>query len=125
MPRYDYECQNCGFVEEKIFKIADKPDWTTCRECGGPAKSIIGGLRPAYVQGDFEPYYDESLDTMIESKRHRREVMAREGLVELGPLGQRRRKEIRDKAEYFRHERPREIGRDDGKPKGTIFHFMR
>lgn len=125
MPRYDYECQICGFVEERIFPISEKPDWVACRKCGQGAKSIVGGFRPPFLNEDFEPYYDEVLDTFVTSRQHRREVMSRQGLVELGPLGMRRRKEIREKAMYFRHERPREIGRDDGKPKGKIFSFAR
>ncbi len=41
MPTYDYECTKCKTIFEKFQKITDKP-LTTCPECKGTLRRIIG-----------------------------------------------------------------------------------
>jgi len=81
MPRYDYECELCGRITEKTFHIADKPEEIRCPACGHTASSII--TAPQSVRPDWKPYLEEHLGDepiMIESRKHRREVMKKEGL---------------------------------------------
>ena len=40
MPIYEYECQNCGAVEEALQKISDKP-LTKCSQCTGKLRKMI------------------------------------------------------------------------------------
>ena len=40
MPVYEYECTQCGKVEEAIQKFSDKP-LTNCRRCGGKLQKLI------------------------------------------------------------------------------------
>ena len=40
MPVYEYECTQCGKVEEVIQKFSDKP-LTNCRRCGGKLQKLI------------------------------------------------------------------------------------
>ena len=40
MPIYEYECENCGAVEEVLQKFSDKP-LTTCKHCSGKVHRII------------------------------------------------------------------------------------
>ncbi len=40
MPIYEYECKDCGKVEEVFQKISESP-LTTCRHCNGQLKKII------------------------------------------------------------------------------------
>jgi putative FmdB family regulatory protein len=40
MPIYEYECENCGRVDEVIQKFSDKP-LTKCRYCSGKVHKLI------------------------------------------------------------------------------------
>ncbi len=40
MPVYEYECNQCGEVEEVIQKFSDKP-LTKCRHCEGKLQKLI------------------------------------------------------------------------------------
>jgi putative FmdB family regulatory protein len=40
MPVYEYECSNCGQIEEAFQKVSDKP-LTKCRHCSGNLHKII------------------------------------------------------------------------------------
>ena len=40
MPIYEYECTECGEIEEAMQKFSDPP-LTTCSHCSGPLKKII------------------------------------------------------------------------------------
>ena len=41
MPTYEYECKKCGYVQERVFKVADCLDKVDCRHCGNEATKII------------------------------------------------------------------------------------
>ncbi len=41
MPRYEYQCEECGVRFERIQKFSDKPI-TVCPECDGDAHRLIG-----------------------------------------------------------------------------------
>jgi putative FmdB family regulatory protein len=40
MPIYEYQCEQCGRVEEAIQKFSDKP-LTTCNHCSGKLHKLI------------------------------------------------------------------------------------
>ncbi len=40
MPIYEYECKNCGNVEEVLQKFSDSP-LTTCGHCSGEFHKLI------------------------------------------------------------------------------------
>ena len=40
MPIYEYECENCGSVDEVMQKFSDKP-LTRCRHCSGKVHKLI------------------------------------------------------------------------------------
>ena len=40
MPLYEYQCTNCGKIEEAIQKFSDAP-LTTCRHCSGKLNKLI------------------------------------------------------------------------------------
>ncbi|MGC8529099.1 MAG: FmdB family zinc ribbon protein [Leptospirillia bacterium] len=41
MPLYEYSCEKCHFVVEKIQKFSDPP-LTVCEKCGGPLVRLMG-----------------------------------------------------------------------------------
>lgn len=93
MPRYDFECPD-GHVTEKIMKISDSGiKYVTCKVCRKLAKKVIGGV--ANVK-DFEPYWDENLSpgwgpVYVKSRRHKAELLRKQGLVEQGMSESNRR----------------------------------
>ena len=40
MPLYEYECTQCGAVEEALQKFSDKP-LTQCAQCNGKLRKLI------------------------------------------------------------------------------------
>lgn len=79
MPLYEYRCLKCEALTEAYRSVAERDDCPPCPSCRGGTKKIISGYR---VHSDLEPYYDENLETHIQSKQHRRRVMAEQGVSE-------------------------------------------
>ena len=79
MPLYEYRCLDCSELQEEYRSVADRDKTPDCNICGGITKKIISGYR---VHGDFDPYYDENLETYVRSKQHRKHVMKAQGLEE-------------------------------------------
>lgn len=78
MPVYEYKCQDCKFVFERIYRISDFPSIVSCDKCGRLARKILSKVQN--VRPNWEPYFDENLDTMITGREHRRRLMKEQGL---------------------------------------------
>ena len=81
MPIFDYECPNCGTVEDVYAGINDKT--IVHEKCKGVMKRFISGnkgisMGPAGAFG----YYDDNLETYIHTNRQHREVMKEKGVSE-------------------------------------------
>ena len=50
MPRYDYQCPQCGKVQEEIHRMNETPEMK-CSECNVPMKKLIGA--PAFKVGGY------------------------------------------------------------------------
>jgi len=48
MPRYEYECSNCGSREERVFSMAAMPSSITC-PCGEDAVRVMDCMPYAFV----------------------------------------------------------------------------
>jgi putative FmdB family regulatory protein len=82
MPLYDYECRNCGKVNDVIAPVA--ADTLACK-CGASMKRLFSFR--VNINPDYEPYYDENISKTgewVKSRQHRRELMKENGLVEVG-----------------------------------------
>jgi putative FmdB family regulatory protein len=79
MPTYEYRCYSCKEITEGFRSVADRDDSPECSQCGGNTRKIISVQR---VHPDFAPYYDDNLETHIESKQHRKKVMKEKGVYE-------------------------------------------
>ena len=53
MPMYEYQCQSCGSVEDKIFSISEKPQMfdAVCPSCGEAAEFQCIMSAPMIVSG--------------------------------------------------------------------------
>ncbi len=42
MPLYEYQCENCGAVEELLVSLSERDDpGVACEECGGKLRRIF------------------------------------------------------------------------------------
>lgn len=70
MPRYDYECDFCGFIEEVTCKVDDRPDSIICPQCGGNLYRIIVGTQNIRDEPTWlESAVDAAHGTDIENRR--------------------------------------------------------
>ena len=81
MPIFDYECEECGVVENVIAGTNDKT--IVHDKCGKNMTRFISGnkaisMGPAGAFG----YYDDNLETYIHTNRQHREVMKEKGVSE-------------------------------------------
>ena len=79
MPIYTYRCQACDKVNEAFRSIAERDNAPRCEHCKSVTKKIISKQS---VHSDFAPYYDQNLETYIESKQHRKKVMKEKDVYE-------------------------------------------
>jgi putative FmdB family regulatory protein len=50
MPKYDYQCSECGFCEEFTYSFELKPSFVKCYECGANMKQVFAAT-PAHFKG--------------------------------------------------------------------------
>jgi putative FmdB family regulatory protein len=95
MPRYDYECDNCGFVDEEYSLISESEKIKECPHCGGKWIRLVGcpefmvsgkGLRDKkgeriWFPKDEKPYFDRSLQVTFNSAREKKEYLDKHNLV--------------------------------------------
>ena len=79
MPIYEYRCRGCGETTDAFRSVEDRDNAPACDHCGGVTRKIISLNK---VHGDFSPYYDDNLETHIQSKQHRKKVMKEKGVSE-------------------------------------------
>jgi len=94
---YDYKCSVCGNMTEKANKIADRH--SNAPECCGQAMSIAITTAPyGYVDRPIH-YRCPVTNEGVTSKKQRREIMAREGLVSAHDLCRTQEQRQREVAE--------------------------
>ncbi len=79
MPIYEYRCQTCREMTNAHRSVENRDNAPPCEHCGEGTRKIISLNK---VHADFAPYYDDNLETHIESKQHRKKVMADKGVSE-------------------------------------------
>lgn len=58
MPIYEYQCEDCKRVAEKLEKMSDRSESIECKECGGKAVRIVSRpSEPKFVGGGFTPRF--------------------------------------------------------------------
>lgn len=84
MPTYDYQCDECCETQTAIRKIADRKNGPEC--CGKQTKQIIttSNIQPVLGGGSFEGYKCVVTDEWVDSRKKRREIIAKHGLEEAG-----------------------------------------
>ena len=83
MPIYDYECPNCGTVENIIAKMDDNT--LVHDKCQGRMRRLISGsfyinMGPVGAYG----YHDETLGKYISTNKQWREEMRKQGVTPKG-----------------------------------------
>lgn len=76
---YSYRCMTCKEVTDASREIDDRNNAPPCEHCGKETRKIISLYR---VHRDLDPYYDDNLETFVQSKQHRKQVMQQQGVSE-------------------------------------------
>jgi len=82
MPIYEFECDSCKVITEKIYSINKKPELIQCPNCLDVARSIIGS---GADRKEWNSYVDDNLGdnpVLVESREHRKELMKKAGLTD-------------------------------------------
>jgi putative FmdB family regulatory protein len=79
MPLFDYLCERCKITEERIAKVDEHI--VTC-SCGGTMARQFHGRYGINMGVGAYGYFDDSLNTYINSNEHRRRVMKEQGVQE-------------------------------------------
>ena len=77
----DYKCTKCAHTAEFI---AHTDEIITCTECGGLTVKLPPVFRVNMGPVPIGGYYDDNLQTYINNKSHREEVMRQQGVSERG-----------------------------------------
>lgn len=78
---YEYECDTCN-IKFDVVKSVDLYNRTEHCTCGKEARKLFNTSRP--IVDRTQPEYYPSLGQVVKSKAHKKEIMARKGLVEVG-----------------------------------------
>ena len=78
---YPYECNTCSATTEFIRPVSMHTHIESC-QCGSDMRQVYSLARP--IVDNMESEYYPSLGAVVKSKRHRREIMKRQGLIEVG-----------------------------------------
>jgi len=76
---YLYACERCGARKEEFRKVIERNNCPNCDQCGTVMQKQITACG---VQPDFQPYYDDNLQSVVKSRRHRQTVMREQGVSE-------------------------------------------
>lgn len=83
---YSYRCKDCKHVTTAHRAIDNRNDPIDCVECGSANTflKITGGVGfdSVYGAGDFPGYMCPVTDTWVDSRKKRKEIMARHNLGE-------------------------------------------
>ena len=82
MPLYDYRCDKCKRVEERIQRSDEMTVLCSDRNCGGTMTREFHGRYGINMGVGAYGYYDETLQTYINSNSHKRTVMKEQGVSE-------------------------------------------
>lgn len=82
MPLYDFACDSCGVIEERLLKI--DYDEQKCLKCDGPMRRWFGRNQPTYHrfrEGWYEHIAEEPI--YIRSKKQLKEECRQRGLTSI------------------------------------------
>lgn len=83
MPRYEYVCENCGIRVERYSSVDERVPQTFCPSCRlVTAHRDFSGVNFDCDRAVDGPYYNRGLGMVVNSKKHRRQIMKEKGLEE-------------------------------------------
>jgi len=98
---YTYECTSCGYIHDENRALIDYKSQGWCRLCGKQVRKILspnstsGRSFLGIGIGEFNP----GLGCVVKSKRHLKDILRRENLIEVG------NEVVKDTSEKIRQDR--------------------
>lgn len=84
MPTYEYRCTKCAKTTSEYRKVDERNNTPICY-CGGQTLKVISA--PSMVMNDIQPYRVPGTKHWITSRKHHREHLRQNGLIEVGNEG--------------------------------------
>jgi putative FmdB family regulatory protein len=82
---YEFSCQKCELVFDRILTVDERNRPQSCPDCGAPAdrnftpsRVFLSGTKVEHAE------YNPGLGCVVKNKRHREEICKRKGLIEVG-----------------------------------------
>lgn len=75
---YLYRCPACHVEREEFRRVSERHNGPMC-SCGAKMEKQFTACG---VQPDFQPYYDDNLQALVKSRRHRQQIMREQGVSE-------------------------------------------
>jgi putative FmdB family regulatory protein len=88
MPVYEFMCDSCGKVTERIFKIEDCPDAGGCPHCDGTARRVLSSRyailsdTPAWLNDQVREVLQKDGEPPIETRKQHDDYLKRNGIVQ-------------------------------------------
>ena len=80
MPIYDFECPNCGTIENVVAGINDKT--IVHEKCKGIMKRFISGNKGISMGVGAYGYYDDNLQAFCGTNKEKKRIMKEQGVSE-------------------------------------------
>ena len=78
MPRYDFKCKGCGFVEELVMSVKLlKKTTVECEKCGTAMYNDVAANAKTQNPKTQKPYYSEMLDAEVTGRNQFDELCKR------------------------------------------------
>ena len=81
---YDYECDMCGGKFEVIKPMSECATEELCKKCNITARRVWSSKVELHNTKVKDAEYYHSLGVVVKNDRHRKELIKRHGLVEVG-----------------------------------------
>ena len=80
---WDYKCSSCRRVEERLVSHSELES-QRCSHCEVKMDRLFAsrGYDGGYERRRF-PMYDESLDAVVQSKQHKKQLLKERGLIQI------------------------------------------
>jgi putative FmdB family regulatory protein len=82
MPLYEFECTACQLLSDFVKKMGDFEQ--DCPNCDQPMKKLISHVNINVGPVPITGYWDDTLQTYIQTNTHRKQVMEEQGVTEFG-----------------------------------------
>ena len=89
MPVYEFQCDDCGYVADRYFKMDVCPDAGGCSRCDGTARKVMSAHfiksdEPAWLNNHVRDVLQKPGEPPIVTRRQHDDYLKRNNYVQVG-----------------------------------------